>query len=107
MQTRKPIGVFITAIGEDEAGELYVVAKSALDPGLDPNTGLPGGMIPKVVPEPMAIGLCVPGAALLLRRRRKASTAGTLCLANGSQRAAGLDFCDYSLRCEAADVLFE
>ena len=45
-----PIGLFITAIGEDESGELYVAAKSALDPGLDPNSNLPGGVIFKIVP---------------------------------------------------------
>ena len=67
-----PIGIFITAVGEDEDGELYVVAKSALDPGLDPSSGLPGGVILKVVPEPTTIGLCSLGAALFLRRRRKA-----------------------------------
>lgn len=50
-----PIGIFITAIGEDESGELYVVAKSALDPGLDPDTGLPGGVIFKIVPEPATL----------------------------------------------------
>ncbi len=47
-----PIGLYITAFGEDEFGELYVVAKSALAPGLDPNTGLPAGTIFKIVPEP-------------------------------------------------------
>ena len=44
-----PIGIFITAIGEDESGELYVVAKTALDPGLDPVTSQPGGVVCKIV----------------------------------------------------------
>ncbi len=65
-----PIGIFITAIGEDESGELYVVAKSALDPGLDPSTGLPGGMIFKIVPEPATLGLLLLGGLPFVRRRR-------------------------------------
>ena len=31
-----PIGLFITAIGEDESGEVYVVAKTTTGPGTDP-----------------------------------------------------------------------
>ena len=58
-----PIGLYINAFGEDESGELYVVARSNLAPTvLDPNTGLPiaGGEILKIVPEPATLsGLLV------------------------------------------------
>ncbi len=64
-----PLGLFITAFGEDENGELYVVAKSALDPGLDPATGLPGGVIFKIVPEPSTLLLAGCASFLLLPRR--------------------------------------
>lgn len=65
-----PIGIFITAIGEDESGELYVVAKTALDPGMDPATGLPGGMIFKIVPEPTTALIFLAGLVLLRRGQR-------------------------------------
>ncbi len=80
VQGGNPIGLFITAFGEDEAGELYVVAKSALDPGLDPNSGGPGGVIFKItpVPEPASAALLAAGLLSLLvfsfRRRQVRST---------------------------------
>ncbi len=70
-----PIGLYITALGEDEDGELYVVARSNLAPsGLDPVTNGPGGQILKiaVVPEPGTIVLVI-GAlnfAFALRKHR-------------------------------------
>ncbi len=48
-----PLSYFVQAFGQDEAGELYVLAKSA--PGVtnpDPVTGLPSGVIMKIVPVP-------------------------------------------------------
>ncbi len=48
-----PIGLYINALGEDESGELYVLAKNALAAsGLDPITNLPSGVVFKIVPEP-------------------------------------------------------
>ena len=67
-----PIGLYITAIGEDESGELYVVAKSVLAPDADPDSGLPTAMIFKiaVVPEPASICVLVIGASGLIWRKR-------------------------------------
>lgn len=56
-----PIGLYINAFGEDENGELYVVARSNLAPsGFDPDTGLPGGQILRIVviPEPASATVC-------------------------------------------------
>ncbi len=66
-----PLDLYITALGEDEAGELYVIARSALE--ADPT--LPGGIIFKIsqVPEPTAFWLLFAGGAtvlLALHRRR-------------------------------------
>lgn len=65
------IGLYITAFGEDELGELYVVARSSK--GADPTS--PGGVIYKItpVPEPGTLILLAIGALCLLgclRRRR-------------------------------------
>lgn len=63
-----PIGLFITAFGEDESGEMYVVARSALDTGMDPFTGQPGGVIYKIVPEPSSVLLGLAAFGLVGRR---------------------------------------
>jgi hypothetical protein len=49
------LDLYITAFGEDEAGELYVVARRALE--ADP--ALPGGVVFKItpVPEPSSLAL--------------------------------------------------
>jgi hypothetical protein len=65
-----PIGLFITAIGEDESGELYVVAKSVLAPEVDPDTGLPTAVIFKIVPEPASICVLAIGTSVLVWRKR-------------------------------------
>lgn len=65
-----PIGLFITALGEDEDGELYVLAKSTLGSGTDLGTDLPTGMIFRIVPEPASIGILMLGAWALLRRKQ-------------------------------------
>jgi glucose/arabinose dehydrogenase len=64
-----PIGLYITAFGEDELGNLYVVARSNLGPeqGTAP---MPGGMIFKIVPEPGAASALLLLSAALLGRRR-------------------------------------
>lgn len=72
-----PIGRYINALGEDESGELYLLAKDTLSvSGLDPGSGLPTGTIFKIVgvPEPGTLGLLTTGGLILLamaRRRRK------------------------------------
>ncbi len=67
-----PIGLYITAMGRDEAGELYVIAKSATLPGVDPVTGQPTGVIYRIVPEPgSALTLLAAGALGLMRQRRR------------------------------------
>jgi len=74
-----PIGLYITSFGRDEAGELYVVAKSVLGPGPDPLSGLPTGVIFKIVPIPEpATGmlLCVLMAGSLAHRRMRAGAEG-------------------------------
>ena len=69
-----PIGLYITAMGEDENGELYVLAQSVLAAGeLDPATGLGGGRILKIVPEPTSMALLALGASMLIARRRSSS----------------------------------
>ena len=67
-----PIGLFITAFGEDEDGELYVVARSSLGTGLNLQ-GQVGGAIFRitVVPEPgTATAMLLAAVATLGRRRR-------------------------------------
>ncbi len=69
-----PIGLYITAFGEDEDGELYVVARSNLGPStLDPNTNGPGGQIFRlvVVPEPATLGMMIAGGVWALSHRRR------------------------------------
>ena len=63
-----PIGLFILAFGEDEDGEIYVVAKSALGVGPDPDTGAATGVIYQIVPEPATLGLLLPAVIVMLRR---------------------------------------
>lgn len=72
-----PIGLYITALGEDESGELYVVARSSLQ--ADPD--LPSGTIYKItaVPEPTSLTLLAFAAAAGLgawayRRRTHGAT---------------------------------
>lgn len=72
-----PIGHYITALGEDESGELYLLTKDTLAPsGLDPVSGLPTGTIFKIslVPEPAMLGLLATGGLFVssfLWRQRK------------------------------------
>ena len=64
-----PIGRYITALGEDESGELYVVTNQVLEAGgLDSETGLPTGAVFKitVVPEPGSVVLLIAGALMAL-----------------------------------------
>lgn len=44
------VPAYITSFGVDEAGEIYVATKVAAGPVNTPSTGLPGGVIYKVVP---------------------------------------------------------
>jgi glucose/arabinose dehydrogenase len=62
-----PIGKFITSFGEDEQGELYVVAKGTLGTGTDPVTGQPTGVIYRIhaLPEPSIPTLQPAGLAAL------------------------------------------
>ncbi len=48
-----PISHFVQGFGQDESGELYVLGKTA--PGVttpDPSTGLPSGVVLKIIPVP-------------------------------------------------------
>jgi len=66
-----PLDFYITALGEDEQGELYVVGRTSLAP--DPAE--PGGIVARIVqvPEPMTAGVLLAGvwAAGGRRRRRR------------------------------------
>lgn len=66
-----PTGMFITSFGQDELGELYVVMKRAVDPGL--YQGEASGAIYRIaaVPEPSVILLVGWSAALLARCRSR------------------------------------
>ena len=69
-----PIGLYITAFGEDESGELYVLAKSEVGPGPD-ESGMPTGVVFKIVaiPEPSTAALLLIGILGLLCLRYKRS----------------------------------
>lgn len=67
-----PIPYFINSFGVDEFGEMYVLANKLNMPGLDPVTGLPGGVIFRIVPEPVTLaGLLAAGPLVLFRRVRR------------------------------------
>ncbi len=64
-----PIGRYITALGEDESGELYLLTRTTLAVSeLDPVTGKPTGAVFKigVVPEPGSLLLLATAGLLLL-----------------------------------------
>jgi glucose/arabinose dehydrogenase len=70
-----PIGQYIQAFGDDEAGELYVATRTTLAPSaLDPVTGTPTGSIYRitVVPEPTGGLLLGLGFGMLMGWQRKA-----------------------------------
>ena len=68
-----PIGRYITAFGEDEAGELYLVTKTTLAPNGDALPEEATGVIFKVaVPEPGTLGIAgVLGALASTARHRR------------------------------------
>ncbi len=58
-----PLDFYITAFGEDEQGELYVVGRTSLGP----EPAVPGGIIARIVPipEPSTAGLLLIGSLVL------------------------------------------
>jgi glucose/arabinose dehydrogenase len=58
-----PLPYFINAFGEDEYGELYVLANMFNQPG-----PVPGGVILKITPEPATSLMMLAGAGLMLGR---------------------------------------
>ena len=59
----EPLDFYITAFGEDEQGELYVVGRTSLAP----NPSTPGGFVARIVtvPEPATAGLLLLGVMAL------------------------------------------
>ena len=77
-----PLDFYITAFGEDEQGELYVVGRTSLAP--DPST--PGGIVARivVVPEPstavlLLLGMTALGSVTSLRSARRRSQPNPCC----------------------------
>ncbi|MBP7051758.1 MAG: PQQ-dependent sugar dehydrogenase [Phycisphaerae bacterium] len=54
-----PLGLFVKGFGQDHEGEIYLVASTALGPAGDT------GVVLKIVPEPNAVGVGLPTAAVL------------------------------------------
>ncbi len=63
-------GLYINSFAQDELGNIYIVARSRLDPGPDAVSGLPSGVLLKIVPVPEPGSLVLLCTALLSLRRR-------------------------------------
>jgi glucose/arabinose dehydrogenase len=60
-----PLGLFLKGMGQDQDGEIYVLASTLVGPGGT------GGVAMKIVPEPSAALACLSGLALLCGRRAR------------------------------------
>src|SRR5690606_7697641 len=61
-------GLYINAFAQDELGNIYIVARTRANPGPDLTTGLPSGVLIKIVPEPGTALLACAGLVCLSRR---------------------------------------